>query len=909
MPVEILAGALDRTTQGISSPSSSAHPLHRLLPHPTTNISTNVPTYPTPTPTPIINGGGRNTARPHYGGVITADILSMSGSLAIILSVPRVIAQVPSQKKRMVLILLIAISNLGFSTSNIATDLGNASSKGQCGVAVWCYVFFQLLTSSLVIVATFRLCGVFLFKHKHTIPSKYIILNPILAFILATAPAIAGQYVYDECGRYCWFIDDVISAHDCKLQSTWAWACFYGWMVVFLGILFGSTLFVLTKIALMVMATRSNLKKVVNQSTFRATEQCLGIDPPQAHAPSSTLDRIRTMSHSITSRAASIFSFGSHEHPHHNAAHNNHEQQHELNNALDNHDLSDTLPKRVNIGDLSSLGLDSPTLRSEGILADVLPTTTPQHTVLEVPLSSMESGETIRARERPFLIAILRQALYPVSISLSGCVQIFVDLTLPSGNSPDIALSYAANFITSIQGFLFFAVFFFDPAVVKTRRHWRKYLVWKYYVEFYFSMGMLQEGNDFEVKFMEHCQQLSKRKPEVSWLMKPPSYSWSSQYDYDAMAPEFLTGPHVAPIEVSRKYRASHLPSPIPEEETEDQIKCRPPISDIDLSSRRHSHYFNHLLYDHGAGSPRVSSPRNGSPKNGKQKSTEPRDEEIKPEEDYTPYTYDTLQDPSGSSSSSSPNNASNDNRIHPMTTVEIAPPEQSPTEEINIDWDMDTRISPLAPRSPSISENGGQTRSQNRPKSLETRPSISLTATKPGDVLSLPQLARVRTIGGSDGTGRYRSRPSKTSSTKNTTFASSRISFAERLGLSVRGNHRDMALMVEGYQSAFRWPRGAYVMHILVRWILVPSSIRLAPIKRPPFRESVIQERKSSVDMIRSGSWNPSVLEALREVTVQPKKRVPIEEASGSTSSLSFEGGSNGDVVGRERSWERSII
>lgn len=683
-------------------------------------------------------------------------------------------------------------------------------------------------------------------------------------------------------------------------------------MVVFLGILFGSTLFVLTKIALMVMATRSNLKKVVNQSTFRDTEQCLGIDPPQSHSlvPSSALDRIRTMSHRFTSRAASIFSFASREPPHHNEAHNNHGQQHELDNALDNHGLSDTLPKRVNIGNLTSLGLDSPTLRSEGILADVLPTTTPQHnTGFEVQLSSMESGEALRARERPFLIAILRQALYPVSISLSGCVQIFVDLTMPSGAAQEVALSYAASFITSIQGFLFFAVFVFDPAVVQTRRHWRKYLVWKYYVEFYFSMGMLQEGNDFEVKFMEHCQQLSKRKPVVSWLMKPPSYSWSNQYDYDAMAPEFLTGPHVAPIEASRKYSAYHLPNPALEEETEDQIKSRPPISGIDLSSRSQSHYFNHLLFDHGAGSPRDSSPRNGSLKNGKQKSTEPRDEEIKPEEDYTPYTYDTLQDPSGSSSSSSHNNASNDNRIHPMARIEITSPEQSPTEEINIDWDMDTRTSPLAPRSPSISENSiGQTWPQSKPKTLESRPSISLTATKPGDVLTLPQLTRVRTIGGSDGSGRYRVRASKTSSTKNATFASSRRSFVERLSFSVRGDRRVASLM-ESYQSAFRWPRGAYVMHFLVRWILVPSSMRLAPIKRPPFGESVIQERKSSVDMIRSGCWNPSTvaMKVLREVG-QPKKKVPIEEETGSMSSLSLEGGSNGDVLGRERNEEGSL-
>lgn len=92
----------------------------------------------------------------------------------------------------------------------------------------------------------------------------------------------------------------------------------------------------------------------------------------------------------------------------------------------------------------------------------------------------------------------------------------------------------------------------------------------------------------------------------------------------------------------------------------------------------------------------------------------------------------------------------------------------------------------------------------------------------------------------------------------------------------------------VESYQSAFRWPRGAYVMHLLVRWILVPSSARLPAIKRPPFSESVIQERKASVDMIRSGCWNPS------GAAVQPKKKELVAlELVGSMTSLSPEGGS----------------
>lgn len=681
-------------------------------------------------------------------------------------------------------------------------------------------------------------------------------------------------------------------------------------MVLFLGILFASTLFVLSKIAIMVMATRSNVKKIVNQSAFRTQmEQCTGVDEPQRqgqghslspHTGHSTLERIRTMSHTFTSRAVSFFSFRSHEHLRHaDEVHNNNNndsnnnnvtlarpEQVELDNALDNHGLSDALPVRVNIGDLSSFGLDSPTLRSEGILGDVLPTANPTPAV-DVPFSSIESGEALRARERPFVIAIFRQALYPISISLSGCVQIFVDLTMNSGAAGEVTLGYAANFITSIQGFLFFVVFFFDPAVVKTRRHWRKYMVWKYYVEFYFSMGMLQEGNDFEVKFMEHCQKISTREHVVSWLMKPPSYSWSNQYDYDAMAPEFLTGPHFTTLETVRKLHQSHMPRLIPEEETEDQIKSRPPISGIDLSSAGQSHYFDHLLFD-----PR----RTGSPsRNGKQKFIEPEPRDVYDDEalnaagDYTPYTYDHLQDPSGSSSSSSPNNTSNENRVHPMTKIESTPPKRSPFESIT-EINLDTQSSP-SPRSPSLYSVVENSAGKTQPKSRSSV--VSLSATNPGDVLALPHLTRVRTIGGSDGTGRFRSkRPSKTSMSRATTFASSKgRSLAERLRFTVRGDRRNLMSVVESYQSAFRWPRGAYVMHLLVRWIMVPASARLPAIKRPPFGEAVIQERKTSVDMIRSGGWNPScVIDALRKVMVQPKKEVP--QATESMSS-SPEGGS----------------
>lgn len=72
----------------------------------------------------------RSSDRHHYAGVLLADTLSMLGSFTLILMVPRVVVHVPSQKKRMLLILFTAISNLGFSTSNIAAGQErNATSR------------------------------------------------------------------------------------------------------------------------------------------------------------------------------------------------------------------------------------------------------------------------------------------------------------------------------------------------------------------------------------------------------------------------------------------------------------------------------------------------------------------------------------------------------------------------------------------------------------------------------------------------------------------------------------------------------------------------------------------------------------------------------------------------------------
>lgn len=50
-----------------------------------------------------------------------ANWLSLVGSLLIIVHIPRVTRHVPSQKKRMLIILFTAFSNTGFAIANIIT--------------------------------------------------------------------------------------------------------------------------------------------------------------------------------------------------------------------------------------------------------------------------------------------------------------------------------------------------------------------------------------------------------------------------------------------------------------------------------------------------------------------------------------------------------------------------------------------------------------------------------------------------------------------------------------------------------------------------------------------------------------------------------------------------------------------
>ncbi|KAF9946868.1 hypothetical protein BGZ65_009325, partial [Modicella reniformis] len=405
--------------------------------------------------------------RPTLALAVAANWLSVIGSLIIILYIPQVIQRVPSQRKRMLIVLFTAISNFGFSFVNIITDYADAITYLPCSVSAWCYVFFQLLTCTLVTVSTFRLCGVFLFTERRSIPSKYIALCPLVAFVLATMPAAFKQYDFNECAHYCWF-EPVPGQKGCRIISLWAWLCYYTWMIVLLSILLGSTLFVLSKIAITVMNSRWNLKQVVDQSFNPVTNDAT---PTPARSNLSTFhnEGIQTRENQQPTGTTRL----------------NNEQQTFIRNTT------------------------------------------------SIP----------RTNERLFLLAIFRQALYPISISVTGGIQIAVDVTLSDFMAYNGTLDYVANIATSIQGFLFFLVFMFDPAVMQMHRHWRKYMIWKYYVEFYYSLEMPREGRDFEDRFMERCQTLNQPGSEVKFdlLTKPPPYSWSLQYDDLAMPSDFQT--------------------------------------------------------------------------------------------------------------------------------------------------------------------------------------------------------------------------------------------------------------------------------------------------------------------------------------------------------------------------------
>ncbi|KAG0234772.1 hypothetical protein BGW42_006235 [Actinomortierella wolfii] len=184
---------------------------------------------------------------------------------------------------------------------------------------------------------------------------------------------------------------------------------------------------------------------------------------------------------------------------------------------------------------------------SNGHPVDTSAATPPDHVQIEVPqvltaaqhspsLARLNRVEMVanltqrREEESSFLFAILRQALYPISITASGCIQIFVDLTLNDETPKRSTFETAATVVTNLQGFLFFLVFLFDPAVAQWRRMWREYVVWKWYIEYYFSLGMPQEGKDFEDRFLANCQEHLDEDPTLARFLRPPAYAWSHSY-------------------------------------------------------------------------------------------------------------------------------------------------------------------------------------------------------------------------------------------------------------------------------------------------------------------------------------------------------------------------------------------
>ncbi|KAF9543582.1 hypothetical protein EC957_000766 [Mortierella hygrophila] len=845
--------------------------------------------------------GEKQRVKQDVAGV--ANWLSLIGSLLIIFHIPRVTRHVPSQKKRMLIILFTAFSNSGFAIANIVTDYTNAVSKLQCTFSAWCYVFFQLLTCTLVIVSTFRLCGVFLFQRRRSVPSKYIAICPAIAFFLATPPAISGNFDFDECGHYCWFTLEP-DQEDCKIRSLWAWLSFYGWMILFIAILFASTLFVMVKITLSVIHSRSNLKQVVNQATLES----IMADSPPLRSSSSTFERLRSMSYSIQSRAASIFSFGGRRRgtvdttgsagsapggagvggartgtgaiPGNNPAENQqeHQQQQPITNFHPNLE-GVVLPSPAELAAIASPPQSS-NLSSQGPLWD-----TPDHHGSQLRFPAQEVG-ALRRKERSFVVAILRQALYPISISVSGCIQIFVDLTIPNDWDENDEFSYAANVATSIQGFLFFLVFMFDPAVIQTRQEWKKYMVWRYYTEFYYSLGMPHEGREFETRFMQQCQQLDPVKDQIKLdqLTRPPSYSWSLQYDSLAMPTDFQT---------SYPLSAAINATPINAEATggmdHGSVGTRPIPTTASRSSQQREEAsgkgFTHTtLPDHIAEVDETefanSTTSRPTPTVTIMEPTaggEGNDPMVTTMAEYTRTTSDPTSETSATTTTTTTNTtttaagtSSTDNdtdattppkdeevRIHPMTritTLAALNSNYQSTSSISTFQDLD-----ILPQNNQVYLDKDMATDRNTRRMMRSRETTLKAPYAGDDILSFSRLSRVTTIGG--GTSgrkgkaprRYRNSSNATmdSGTFHNTTADSttlsrpsagsggpnnekRRSFGECLLLFIQGGHWNAASSEERYQTRFRCPRLAYLIHRIIRAVCIPKKVRLPPIPDP---------------------------------------------------------------------------
>ncbi|KAF9570723.1 hypothetical protein EC968_001454 [Mortierella alpina] len=934
----------------------------------------------------------QDLSRPNLKFAMAANWLSMVGSLMIMLHVPRVIEQVPTQKKRMLIIFCTAVSNFGFSFANILTVQWSQRHHltpllCRLKTVLVLQVFFQLLTCTLVIVSTFRLCGVFLFERRRSIPSKYIALCPLGAFILATVPAIAQQYGFDDCARYCWFVVKHYQI-TCQERSLWAYLCFYAWMILFLLILFGSTLYVMVRIAISFMHVRSRVKQVVNQ-TIKPTS---GADPPPSPQPSA-FERVRSLSYRVKDKTASIFSGDSRRQqgsswsqqngpgePLANAAHavSQHRGQQGIgsnnspvpstarseNNATF-HGQNSSAPRNESILSTSCRDDDA----SSRVASNTASTRDPQ-TSAQNP--SATENNIIRINERTLLVAILRQALYPISISVSGCIQIIVDLTVMTREDYLETLDYVANVATSIQGFLFFLVFMFDPAVVYTRRQWRKYMVWKYYIEFYYSLGMPQEGREFQDQFMQQCERTmirsgsSKDEANYDVFLKQPSYSWSLQYDNLAMPSEFQTSYPLINVSIPADAESSqqqgegppHLSGSSSANVSPGSRPKKVSLSGVgDVGEKLPDKFYGYGHYGNGATrtdyTPSVSEPPTkqvSSPTHscaeeegrchpmshlaitsplgndgGDQRSQHVVfDQEVNNSEDQG--AKDNDGQPRGTSKETEQlAKTSTVYEIHPngyKTANRPTPPahshnhyQQGDGRELQLPR-VDRRhhnhdvlgsdASACGSHSDAGSNydysssdtdgEGGETDGTNggRHRRHGRRRRASLVAANPGDVLAFPRLAKVATIGGSVGPPtlqRFRTstntattgttRPSKSSSAGRATFLSTadrsssiRPSLKGRFKIpgmrGIRGiRRRDSVLDIGRYQTLFKYPRCAYLLHMVVRRLWIPREVRLPPISNPLRRAS--QSNAASVLEAHDSEAVLTVLEAMEMSQNEP--------------------------------------
>lgn len=523
-----------------------------------------------------------------------------------------------------------------------------------------------------------------------------------------------------------------------------------------------------------------------------------------------------------------------------------------------------------------------------------------------VPRSSFPSQEvgTLGRKERSFVVAILRQALYPISISVSGCIQIFVDLTIPKVWNQDDEFSYAANVATSIQGFLFFLVFLFDPAVIQTRQEWRKYMIWRYYIEFYYSLEMPHEGREFETRFMQQCQQLNPVKDQVKLdqLTRPPCYSWSLQYDSLAMPTDFQTSYPLSAAINATPINAGATGGGGMEHGNEG---TRPIPTTASRSSPQRGEAngkgFTHTtLPAHIAEVDETESTNSATSLRPAPAITimEPaaggvgNDPMVKTMAEYTRTASDPTSETSATTTATTTNTiattagtSSNDTntdsttppkneevRIHPMTRITTLGALNSTyqsTSSISTFRDLD-----MLPQNDQAYLDKDMATDRNTRRVMRNRETTLKAPYAGDDILSFSRLSRVTTIGGgtsgSNGRAPRRYRNSSnmmmgpgtfhnTTADSTTLFRPSagsggpnnekRRSFGESLLLFIQGGHWNSASSEERYQTQFRYPRLAYLIHRIIRVVYIPKKARLPPIpdpfaRRPPCGVGDLYER-----------------------------------------------------------------